>query len=133
MSGPTAVTDEQFKYARATAEDQLLIEAVEYIRIQNSFSVFLTRASKAFNKLFIMSSTHNVAATNGKNLTDLEACPSDELKQLRTAGSLVMSPDLFEKLYLSPPNKTTGALRNTFGNPTPMYECFLPKGNIARS
>jgi hypothetical protein len=32
-----------------------------------------------------------------------------------------MSPELFEKLYLSPMNKVKGDLRQTFGNPTPMY------------
>lgn len=31
-----------------------------------------------------------------------------------------MLPELFEKLYLSPPNKVKGHLGETFGNPTPM-------------
>lgn len=31
--------------------------------------------------------------------------------------------DVFEKLYLTPPNPTAGHLRRTFGNPTPI--CFL--------
>jgi uncharacterized protein len=42
------------------------------------------------------------------------------LKQIRTAGSISMSPELFEKLYLSPENKVKGELRKTFANPTPM-------------
>lgn len=43
------------------------------------------------------------------------------LHHIRTAGSISISPELFEKLYLSPPNKVKGELRKTFGNPTPMY------------
>jgi len=43
------------------------------------------------------------------------------LNRIRTAGSVSISPELFEKLYLSPQNKVAGELRKTFGNPTPMY------------
>jgi hypothetical protein len=42
------------------------------------------------------------------------------LNRIRTAGSISISPELFEKLYLSPENKVSGELRKTFGNPTPM-------------
>ena len=42
------------------------------------------------------------------------------LNRVRTAGSVSMSPELFEKLYLSPENRVKGDLRKTFGNPTPM-------------
>ncbi|KAH8709972.1 hypothetical protein GQ44DRAFT_453765 [Phaeosphaeriaceae sp. PMI808] len=42
------------------------------------------------------------------------------LKQIRTAGSISISPELFEKLYLSPQNQVKGDLRKTFGNPTPL-------------
>ena len=44
----------------------------------------------------------------------------DALKRIRTAGSVSLSPELFEKLYLSPQNRVSGDLRKTFGNPTPM-------------
>jgi hypothetical protein len=43
------------------------------------------------------------------------------LQRIRTAGSISISPELFEKLYLSPQNKVAGELRKTFGNPTPLY------------
>lgn len=43
------------------------------------------------------------------------------LKRIRTAGSISISPELFEKIYLSPQNKVSGDLRKTFGNPTPLY------------
>ena len=42
------------------------------------------------------------------------------LRQIRTAGSISISPELFEQLYLSPQNAVKGDLRKTFGNPTPM-------------
>ena len=42
------------------------------------------------------------------------------LKRIRTAGSISISPELFEKLYLSPENHVKGDLRKTFGNPTPL-------------
>ena len=39
---------------------------------------------------------------------------------LRIPGSISISPELFEKLYLSPENRVAGDLRKTFGNPTPL-------------
>lgn len=46
--------------------------------------------------------------------------PDDALKKVQTAGSISISPELFEKIYLSPQNKVKGDIRQTFGNPTPM-------------
>ena len=46
--------------------------------------------------------------------------PDSALKRMRTAGSISLSPELFEKLYLSPENRVKGDLRKTFGNPTPL-------------
>ncbi|KAF2801392.1 uncharacterized protein BDZ99DRAFT_239685 [Mytilinidion resinicola] len=46
---------------------------------------------------------------------------SDEaLRRIQTAGSISISPELFEKIYLSPQNRIHGDLRRTFGNPTPL-------------
>jgi len=42
------------------------------------------------------------------------------LKRIQTAGSISISPELFEKIYLSPQNAVKGDLRKTFGNPTPL-------------
>ncbi|KAH9220006.1 GPR1/FUN34/yaaH family-domain-containing protein [Leptodontidium sp. 2 PMI_412] len=39
---------------------------------------------------------------------------------LKPVESLKISPELFEKLYLSPENNVHGDLRKTFGNPTPL-------------
>lgn len=47
--------------------------------------------------------------------------PENALARIRTAGSVSIPPELFEKLYLSPESKVKGDLRKTFGNPTPMY------------
>ena len=44
----------------------------------------------------------------------------EALNKFRSATSVSMSPELFEKLYLSPQNKIKGQLRKTFGNPTAM-------------
>lgn len=45
------------------------------------------------------------------------------LKRIQTAGSISISPELFEKIYLQPQNQVAGDLRKTFGNPTPL--CVL--------
>ncbi|TKA58688.1 hypothetical protein B0A55_10790 [Friedmanniomyces simplex] len=44
----------------------------------------------------------------------------EALRRIRTTGSLSISPELFEKIYLSPQNRVAGELRKTFGNPTPL-------------
>jgi len=44
----------------------------------------------------------------------------DAINRVRTAGSISISPEMFEKLYLSPENRVKGDLRKTFGNPTPL-------------
>lgn len=46
--------------------------------------------------------------------------PNDALKRIQTAGSISISPELFEKIYLSPQNAVKGDLRKTFANPTPL-------------
>jgi len=57
--------------------------------------------------------------SNGNHLHgDME--PNDALKRIQTAGSISISPELFEKMYLSPQNAVKGELRKTFGNPTPL-------------
>ncbi|KAF7559289.1 hypothetical protein G7046_g4862 [Stylonectria norvegica] len=56
---------------------------------------------------------------NGRD-HDPELGRMEALKQFRSAASITMSPELFEKLYLSPHNVVKGDLRQTFGNPTPI-------------
>ncbi|MCJ1249609.1 hypothetical protein MMC30_006835 [Trapelia coarctata] len=42
------------------------------------------------------------------------------LRKMKTANSISISPELFEKLYLSPQTQVKGDLRKTFANPTPI-------------
>ena len=44
----------------------------------------------------------------------------EALEKVRSAATVNMSPELFEKLYLQPPANVHGDLRKTFGNPTPL-------------
>ncbi|KAI1133350.1 GPR1/FUN34/YaaH-class plasma membrane protein [Nemania abortiva] len=46
--------------------------------------------------------------------------PDLAMNKIKTAGSISISPALFEKLYLSPQNNVKGDLRRTFANPTPI-------------
>ncbi|KAL8860785.1 MAG: hypothetical protein Q9178_002815 [Gyalolechia marmorata] len=61
----------------------------------------------------------NGKAMNG-NTTGTDNESQDTLGRMRTAGSVNISSEMFEKLYLSPENRVKGDLRNTFGNPTPI-------------
>jgi succinate-acetate transporter protein len=69
--------------------------------------------------------SHGNGYTNGNgggayHLNDSNMDHGDALKRIRTAGSISISPELFEKIYLSPQNAVKGDLRKTFGNPTPV-------------
>ncbi|KAL0930485.1 GPR1/FUN34/YaaH-class plasma membrane protein [Colletotrichum truncatum] len=75
-------------------------------------------------------STHNghhrprAPVPHGYDYTDEYIAPQisrdEALRRVKTAGSISISPELFEKLYLSPQNNVKGELRKTFGNPTPI-------------
>jgi hypothetical protein len=54
------------------------------------------------------------------HLNDVDMDSEVALRRIRTAGSISISPELFEKIYLSPQNIVKGDLRKTFGNPTPV-------------
>lgn len=57
---------------------------------------------------------------NSYHMDDQNMDHESALKRIRTAGSISISPELFEKIYLSPQNAVKGDLRKTFGNPTPV-------------
>jgi len=60
-------------------------------------------------------------AINGKyDLHHDHHDPDTALRRLRTAGSISITPELFEKIYLSPKNQVSNNIRSTFGNPTPL-------------
>lgn len=58
--------------------------------------------------------------TNGNYHLNDDMDNDTALKRIRTAGSISISPELFEKIYLSPQNAVKGDLRKIFGNPTPL-------------
>ncbi|KAL6795932.1 GPR1/FUN34/yaaH family domain-containing protein [Trichoderma sp. SZMC 28013] len=51
---------------------------------------------------------------------DSDSERAEALNRFRSAASISMTPELFEKLYLAPQSKVKGHLRDTFGNPTPI-------------
>ncbi|KAM0513947.1 hypothetical protein ACHAPE_007302 [Trichoderma viride] len=55
-----------------------------------------------------------------RNHADSDSDRLDALNRFRSAASISMTPELFEKLYLAPQSKVKGQLRDTFGNPTPI-------------
>ncbi|KAK2626357.1 hypothetical protein QTJ16_004619 [Diplocarpon rosae] len=70
----------------------------------------------------------NGYGNNGANtyhMNDRNTDSDTALKRIRTAGSISISPELFEKIYLSPQNTVKGDLRKTFGNPTPFGSYFF--------
>jgi len=74
-------------------------------------------------KDFSHQSGANRGYANGANtlhMNDAAIDRNDALRTMRTTESVSMSPELFEKIYLSPQNAVKGDLRKTFGNPTPV-------------
>jgi uncharacterized protein len=65
---------------------------------------------------------NDISTRGGKYHMDDTVDSEAALRNIRTAGSLSISPELFEKLYLSPKNQVSNNLRSTFGNPTPLQE-----------
>ncbi|KAL3428203.1 GPR1/FUN34/YaaH-class plasma membrane protein [Phlyctema vagabunda] len=57
--------------------------------------------------------SENGRLNNGGSVSHME-----DLRSTRT--NLTLTPEMFEKLYLSPKNSVAGELRKTFGNPTPI-------------
>lgn len=57
------------------------------------------------------------------SISEKQSTPAAEmLRRIQTAESVLLPipRDAFEKLYLNPKMPTTGNLRRTFGNPTPI-------------
>ncbi|KAK1239391.1 hypothetical protein MKX07_008879 [Trichoderma sp. CBMAI-0711] len=61
-----------------------------------------------------------MADEKGTHTVDSDSDRAEALNRFRSATSIAMTPELFEKLYLSPQSKVKGHLRDTFGNPTPI-------------
>ena len=58
--------------------------------------------------------------TRGLHQLDGEETRENALQRIRTASSISISPELFEKIYLSPENQIKGDLRKMLGNSTPL-------------
>lgn len=54
----------------------------------------------------------------------------DHLERAHTTGSISMSPELFEQLYLAPHSRVKGDLRQKLGNPTPLGK-ILTNASVA--
>jgi uncharacterized protein len=65
-------------------------------------------------------SVNGAGNTGGYDLHHDHHDKETALHRLRTAGSISISPELFEKIYLSPKNQVSNNIRSTFGNPTPL-------------
>jgi hypothetical protein len=76
---------------------------------------------------------------NGKSTYQMEENADSDaaLRRIDTPGNISISPELFEKLYLSPKVDVSNNLRTTFANPTSLYVYyynykeifFLTQGN----
>lgn len=49
-----------------------------------------------------------------------EMSNADHLSRIQTSGSINLSMEMFEKLYLAPQKRVSGDLRKRFANPTPL-------------
>lgn len=56
---------------------------------------------------------------NDKDFANGNGANGAELSQVKTEGSIILTPEMFERMYLSPQNKVDGGLRKVLGNPTP--------------
>ena len=94
-----------------------------------STSHILSRASIQLRLPFKMSNLPDVEkdhagsdSVNGKyDLHHDHHTEETALRRIRTAGSISITPELFEKIYLSPKNRVSNNIRSTVGNPTPLY------------
>jgi uncharacterized protein len=72
-----------------------------------------------------MAETHHVNGHDyARRPTDLETVDSVDkipsLTQVRSAGSISLTPELFEKLYLTPKTPHKGDNLKRYANPTPL-------------
>jgi hypothetical protein len=121
--GATTARDAETLSAGSTARNESTVRVTDGHYLEKDFS----RQDRTYQSRQHSSADtdrHNIAYGNGyggHHRLDASHDSGTALQQIRTAGSVSISPELFEKLYLSPQNKVAGELRKTFGNPTPLY------------
>ncbi|KAH4052186.1 hypothetical protein HBI04_119910 [Parastagonospora nodorum] len=62
---------------------------------------------------------HNRQGTSPTHSQDMHI-DSEEKLRYELAKTVTLTPELYEKLFISPKTQVAGSLRNTFGNPTPI-------------
>lgn len=67
------------------------------------------------------SSGHTSEGASGMTPKLVDTMTDSDLQKMKTNATFVLSPEMFEKMYLSPDNKVSGDLRKTFANPTGLY------------
>lgn len=69
-----------------------------------------------------LSQDHYHAHANGVSPTRTNDTHFDNEEKLRyeLAKTVTLTPELYEKLFISPKTQVSGDLRKTFGNPTPI-------------
>ncbi|QSZ33177.1 hypothetical protein DSL72_002763 [Monilinia vaccinii-corymbosi] len=77
-------------------------------------------SGEPLEKDFSRDANHYRDGSNSYHVNDMSMGSDGASKKIRTDGSVSISPELFEKMYLSPQNSVKGDLRKTFGNPTPV-------------
>lgn len=60
---------------------------------------------------------HFIANENRSQETHFD---NEEKLRYELAKTVTLTPELYERLFISPKTAVTGSLRTTFGNPTPV-------------
>ncbi|KAK6542843.1 hypothetical protein TWF694_006783 [Orbilia ellipsospora] len=83
-------------------------------------------SEKEIEQAYASSDNRNMSQTQGQGSysppgsSQNNENSKDRLDRIRTAATIPISAEMFEKLYLTPENRVHGDLRKTFGNPTPI-------------
>ena len=67
-----------------------------------------------------MTQAYDGSKYDGINHVENGDALSPEIEKTKTSASIMIPPELFEKLYLNPKPAVAGNLRSMIGNPTPM-------------
>jgi len=61
-----------------------------------------------------------IPRNNGSRAGDYDEEIGPDLSHMKSSGGLTISPEMFEKLYLTPKTRVPGDFRRRFANPTPL-------------
>ncbi|MCJ1419922.1 hypothetical protein MMC32_006278 [Xylographa parallela] len=77
-------------------------------------------AHAAYDNPPIRSSSPDSFQQTGNTFLNEDMSEEAALQKMKTAQSVNLTPEMFEKLYLNPQTVVSGDLRKTFANPTPI-------------